>query len=347
MRLLLILLFLFFAGPAPAQSGDPLTRIAFGSCADEDEPQPIWDAITAYKPDLFIFAGDNVYGDRDKKYLKETDDLMAALEQSYKAARELRGFQAMRSIPHLAIWDDHDFGFNDAGGDFPQKVRAKELFLDFWNIPVGDPRRSREGLYHAETFGPPGQRVQVILLDTRYFRSPLNPRIDSRPKDHGPYGPDSHPARTMLGSGQWTWLGQQLRQPAELRLIVSSIQVLAGHHGWERWGDFPLEQQRLYDLIRGTEAKGVVLLSGDRHVGGLYHALKAGPYPLTEITSSGLNKGFRDATEYMDHQIGKIHGSVNFGTIDIDWNARSVVLSLRNVDGKVRRSIGIHMDELQ
>jgi alkaline phosphatase D len=46
-----------------AQGRPPLSRIAFGSCADQVKPQPIWDAILTYQPELFIFAGDNVYGD--------------------------------------------------------------------------------------------------------------------------------------------------------------------------------------------------------------------------------------------------------------------------------------------
>ena len=46
-----------------AQAAMPLSRIAFGSCADQAQPQPIWEAILAWRPDLFIFAGDNVYGD--------------------------------------------------------------------------------------------------------------------------------------------------------------------------------------------------------------------------------------------------------------------------------------------
>src|SRR3989337_529307 len=41
-----------------------LTRIAFGSCAKQTKDQPIWDAVLAAKPDLFVFLGDNIYGDK-------------------------------------------------------------------------------------------------------------------------------------------------------------------------------------------------------------------------------------------------------------------------------------------
>lgn len=41
--------------------------IAFGSCAKHWQPQPIGDGIIVKKPDLFLFLGDNIYGDTDGK----------------------------------------------------------------------------------------------------------------------------------------------------------------------------------------------------------------------------------------------------------------------------------------
>jgi alkaline phosphatase D len=53
----LVVAALVLAGSALARDKvRPLTRIAFGSCADEEKPQPIWDAVLAYDPELFIFA---------------------------------------------------------------------------------------------------------------------------------------------------------------------------------------------------------------------------------------------------------------------------------------------------
>jgi alkaline phosphatase D len=227
-----------WASSVPAQDGPPLTRIAFGSCAHQAKPQPIWDAVLEYRPELFIFAGDNVYGD-------VTSGRMSELEGAYARAATIPGYAKLRaSVPVLATWDDHDYGQNDGGADFPYKEAAKRLFLEFWQVPADDPRRTREGIYHAATFGPEGMRVQVILLDTRTFRSPLLRRPSS---DKG-YVPDPDPAKTMLGAAQWRWLRAELERPAELRLIVSSVQVLAEGHGFERWGNLPSEQARLLDL---------------------------------------------------------------------------------------------------
>jgi alkaline phosphatase D len=132
-----------------------------------------------------------------------------------------------------------------------------------------------------------------------------------------------------------------------VRLIVSSIQVVAEGHGWERWGNLPRERQRLYDLIRATAASGVILLSGDRHIGGLYRKTTDVPYPLVEITSSGLNQVFPGNREAGPNRLGAVYGAPNFGTIDVDWWERTVTLSLRSDNGEpVRRQV-VHLDELR
>ncbi|HEX2136648.1 MAG TPA: alkaline phosphatase D family protein [Microvirga sp.] len=341
-------LLLLLAEAALAQGAPPpLTRIAFGSCADEERPQPIWDAVLGYRPDLFLFAGDNVYGDvRDGRGVPETE-LIEGLRQSYAQASRVPGMVALRSaVPHLATWDDHDYGKNDAGADFVGRHEAQKLFLQFWDVPLSDERHRREGIYHARTFGPQGQRVQAILLDTRFFRSPLRPadQRDAAGREH--YLPDEDPAKTMLGEAQWAWLADRLREPAELRLVVSSIQVLADGHGWERWGNLPRERQRLYDLIRDTEAKGVVFISGDRHIGGLYRESAGTPYPLVEITSSGINQAFASNREPGPNRLGAVYGAPNFGTVDIDWWEGTITLSVRNGAGETVRRHSLRLDEL-
>jgi alkaline phosphatase D len=324
-----------------AQGRPPLSRIAFGSCADQARPQPIWDAILAYRPELFIFAGDNVYGDFN------TADA-TNLKRAYEMAESIAGYGKLRdSVAHLAVWDDHDYGVNDGGGDFHHKAVSKELFLKFWNVPATDIRRTREGIYDSHVIGPPGMRVQIILLDLRWFRSPL--KITDRRGAPGKerYVPDPDPAKTMLGPVQWEWLAKELRRPAEVRLIVSSTQVLAEGHGWERWGNMPLERQKLLDTIRDSGAKGVVLLSGDRHVGALYRETPRGHYPLYELTSSGLNMVYWAAKEPGPNRVGALYAAANFGVVDIDWWEQTLTLALRDEGGNTRRSAILSFDELQ
>ena len=325
---------------ALSQGRPPLSRIAFGSCAKQTLPQPIWEPILAYRPDLFIFAGDNVYGDFDSPEAAE-------LKRAYDEARHIAGYARLReTVPHLAVWDDHDYGVNDGGAEFAHKALAKDLFLDFWEAPATDIRRTRGGIYDSRVIGPPGMRVQVILLDVRWFRSPLKPTDKRGAPGRQRYLPDPDPAKTMLGAEQWAWLAQELRRPAELRLIVSSTQVLAEGHGWERWGNLPLEKQKLIDTIRASGAKGVVLLSGDRHVGALYRETPADLYPLYEATSSGLNMVYWAAKEPGPNRLGALYAAANFGVVDIDWWERKLVLALRDDGGNTRRSADIAFDTL-
>ena len=304
-----------------------MTRIAFGSCLDQKLPQPILDTVRAYDPDLFLFLGDNVYGDVSSGWMTE-------LKRAYAVLDRNANFRALRDETRfLAIWDDHDYGANDAGAGFRWRVASEKLFLDFWRVPADDPRRHRKGIYTSHLQGPPGRRVQIILLDTRFFRADFRRTGQRQPK----YKSDSDPARTMLGDDQWAWLEAELRKPADLRLLVSSIQVLADGHGWERWGHLPRERQRLFDAIRRTAAKGVVLLSGDRHFGAIYANETVVGYPLYEMTSSSLNRPWRGADESDPRQIGAVLGAENFGAIDIDWSVRTVTLSLRGLDGKSAR----------
>jgi alkaline phosphatase D len=323
-----------------AQGVPPLSRIAFGSCADQAKPQPIWDAIIAYLPELFIFAGDNVYGDFN------SEDA-ANLKRAYETAEGIAGYKRLRdTTAHLAVWDDHDYGINDGGGDFPHKAVAKELFLKFWKVPASDIRRMRDGIYDSRITGPPGMRVQIILLDLRWFRSPLKASDQRGAPGKERYVPDPDPAKTMLGPVQWAWLAGELRKPAEIRLIVSSTQVLAEGHGWERWGNMPLERQKLLDTIRDSGAKGVVLLSGDRHVGALYREKPAGLYPLYEVTSSGLNMVYWAAKEPGPNRVGALYPAANFGVVDIDWWEHKVTLALRDEGGNTRRSAILSFSEL-
>jgi alkaline phosphatase D len=316
-----------------------ISRIAFGSCANQNRPQPIWDAVLAYRPELFIFAGDNVYGDVSSEHLDE-------LKWAYARAREISGFMRLRrEVPVLATWDDHDYGRNDAGVEFPWKRETKELFLEFWEAPIDDPRRGRDGVYDAVVLGPEGRRTQLILLDTCWFRSPLKDSEQRHRPGFERYEPDDDPAKTMLGAEQWRWLEAQLRVPAELRLVVSSTQILAEGHGWERWGNLPRERRRLYDLIAATRASGVIFLSGDRHLGALYRESANTPYPLLEITSSGINRRF-PSRERGPNRVGAIFGNFNFGTIDIDWSRRGVTLSVRDIAGVAQRRLDVALDDL-
>ncbi|MEL6288852.1 MAG: alkaline phosphatase D family protein [Pseudomonadota bacterium] len=187
--------------------------------------------------------------------------------------------------------------------------------------------------------------MQIILLDTRSFRAPLRHHPCGR-SNRGTYVPDPDPSETLLGAAQWDWLAKVLREPAELRLVVSSIQVLADGHGWERRGNLPRERDRLFALIAETKANSVVFLSGDRHRATIYRDATKGDVPFVEITSSSMNMPFDDPDERGPHQLAAMYGKENFGVIDIDWETCRVALVLRGLDGAVVRTRDIALDAL-
>jgi alkaline phosphatase D len=325
----------------PERPGDaPLRRVGLCSCIDQTRPQPIWNAVLADRPDLFIFGGDNVYCE-----LPFTPE---RLRRAYALAAQSPGMSRLRStVPHLAIWDDNDYGLNDGGADFAGKAESKAQFLEFWRIASDDPRRSHEGLYHAQVFGPPDRRVQMILLDCRWFRSPWKVTDQRNAPGKERYLRDADPAKTMLGAAQWQWLEEQLRIPAQVRLIVSGIQVVADGHGWECWANFPLERQRLYRLVAQARARGVIFLSGDRHVGGLYRESNGTPYPFYEMTSSGITHTWREAAEAGPNRLGELFTELHYGMVDLDWDGQTAVLAIKDMQGAVRRSQPIRFSELQ
>ena len=180
--------------------------------------------------------------------------------------------------------------------------------------------------------------MQVILLDTRYFRSPLKRKSGPRnPSD--PYEGNTDPTTTILGDAQWRWLGEQLRVSAEVRLLVSSIQVVAQDHGFEKWMNFPHERERLFNLIRDTGAEGVIILSGDRHLAELSMMDAQLGYPIYDVTASGFNQASRSwrPFETNRHRIATMNWGDNFGLVTIDWDQPDppISMQIRDVVGDI------------
>jgi alkaline phosphatase D len=337
------------AGAMGSRPEKPLSRIAFGSCARQDRPQPIWESIVAAQPDLFLMLGDNIYGDSEN---------MDVLRAKYQQLSEKPGFQKLReTCPLLATWDDHDFGVNDGGADYPQRAASQKVFMEFFKIRDDSPLRTRPGIYDAQVFGPEGKRVQVILLDTRYFRGKLRHwSQDERPAGCGPYQPhELDSGATLLGEAQWTWLAGELQKPAEVRIIASSIQLVPTENCWEIWNNFPAERRRLFDLLAQAKASGVLFVSGDRHLGEIsrIEGKESGTgYPLYEVTSSSLNQpgGAANADEVNRFRVGgKNYGDTNFGSITIDWSQTdpAIGLALHGEDGKVVREVPVRLSHLK
>lgn len=324
------------AAPMPSTVAT-LTRIAFGSCNHQSGSQHMWEKIAATSPDLFLLIGDNVYGDQQWT----GDAALTTLRDAYALQSSHPEFADFRAtVPMMTTWDDHDFGFNDGGASFAFKGWAEDIYETYWD--ASPQVRARPGVYESRMFGNAGRTVQVIMLDTRFFRSDLD-RAEVR-TPLGVYPASEDPAKTMLGAAQWAWLGQELAKPADLRILVSSIQVLTDAHDYEAWETMPLERRKLYEMLEGREESGLVILSGDRHAGGIYTdtPIAAGEQ-LWELTSSSLNRAFAStadntAREPDPRRLTDFISEENFGLVEIDWQAKQVTLKLLGNAGEERAS---------
>ena len=144
-------------------STQEVLTLGFGSCLHQDRSMDILKTIEKKELDLFMFIGDNVYGDQKDG---ELDKLIRTYKQQ---SNNLEIF--LKNVRTEFIWDDHDFGLNDGGSNYRYKDRAKELFLETWKIPSKDPRRLRDGLYFDKIINKNGLKVQLIFLDNRSFKS--------------------------------------------------------------------------------------------------------------------------------------------------------------------------------
>ena len=322
------------------ESSQVVRKVVFGSCIQQDMPTPIFYTIAGEFPDLVLFLGDNIYAD--------TED-MGVMRAKYERLGANSDFRRLRArFPIMATWDDHDFGVNDGGADYPQKDASKEEFMRFWKTPPQSPLRSRPGIYEARIFGPEGRRVQIIMLDTRYFRSPLK---KGERRVGGPYYPDDSDSKTMLGEAQWLWLQKQLEKPAEVRLLVTSIQLVSEARGQETWSNLPRERQKLFDMLKQTRAAGVVLLSGDRHWAELSCCTEGVPYPIHELTSSSFNQIHPRGTptENRFRLDERTYHRENYGVVRIDWQEgeSTVTLEVKDMEAGSRISKKILVSELQ
>ncbi|KAL9248882.1 hypothetical protein AKJ16_DCAP06466 [Drosera capensis] len=348
-----------------------ISRIAFGSCSNQSAPQPIWNAIIDFSPDLFIWMGDNIYGDAKRpfrlfgqertigpwknvpRFYPTSEDEMSS---RYQKAKNNPGYSRLRNMSKvIGTWDDHDYGLNDAGKEFSMKDTNQRLMLDFLDEPVDSPRRKQAGVYTSYTFGPEGRQIKVIILDTRYHRDPLS--------SDG----------TILGSSQWAWLQKEMHgSPTAITVIVSSIQVLSNISATtapfiqtECWSRFPKERSRLFQLIADTKRDGMLFISGDVHYGEIARYDCATGYPLYDITSSGLTQSVEGTLPSPLRLVVRFlawitpttvrvkthncrfksctYGQPNFGAIRINWSASPVTLEVELRDAKGSAVIGVNM----
>jgi alkaline phosphatase D len=280
--------------PADAQP-DPRTvrRLGIIGCHQQPRPAPALLKYVEARPDVVLWVGDNVYAD--------TMDDPSHIERCYSVLEGKPGFRELRDMStFLATWDDHDYGMNDDGKNYPLKHASHAIFRKFWKHEDRIPA-DRPGVFHAQVFGKPGERLQVIMLDTRFNRDDPGDTADT------------------LGEGQWAWLAEQLRQPADVRLVVSGYQVLLDRETkFETWAKFPKARERLFRLVRETKANGVIFIAGDQHYGEVSRIRGAIGYDAIEFMFSGINQ---DEPWVMNTaRVSPVANSKDsYALIDIQW----------------------------
>ncbi len=307
-------------------NGDSRFVIAFGSCNKHDVSNLLWDDILDVNPDVWVWGGDIIYAD--------TDD-MKIMSGMYDAQNQVEGYRMLRSkVQVVGTWDDHDYGLNDGGVEFHAKKESQQMLLDFLGVAKDDPRRKQEGVYASHDYDLPMGKVKIITLDTRYFRTALTPDTLTKKRNK----PNIYGQGTMLGAKQWDWLQDELNtSKADFNLIVSSVQFLSNKHGFECWGNFPHEVDKLKQTIVKSKAEGVMVLSGDRHISEFSKTRIDGlAYPLIDFTSSGLTHVYSDFSgEENPYREGDVVFEKSFGLISIDLPSKEVQFKIMGNRGKV------------
>ena len=290
---------------APPDGRPSRFRVAMGSCANNHNVRPahpIFDTIRQKDPEVFIFLGDNHYGNTGN---------IQGLWWNYRdtwsmAARARLGSRTST----LAIWDDHDFTGNDSNRHAAGRGRALRAFKDYWaNGSYGND--ATPGIFSKTSHGD----VDFFLLDTRYHRD--------RPDNGG----------SILGDAQLQWLKNQLRtSTASFKILASGS--LFSRSGGETWTDYATRAQ-LFRFIRENDIRGVVLLAGDIHHSSLRRIRRSDGYDIPEIVASGLaNAQNSDCHPGPDDytQFACLGGRGSFAVLDIDTTLDNPRIIARLID---------------
>ena len=317
-------------------------NLAFGSCLHQEKELVLLSKAAAQSPKAFVFLGDNIYAD--------TYDSMR-INAAYQALACNPNFQALkRSVPLYATWDDHDYGMDDVGKYYPLKEASKRMFTSFFKPPNLTQLLSHQGIYQSYLFRYRGKKIQLILLDTRTFRSSLK-RINVQSEENDSYYsyerlylPSFNADSTMLGADQWSWLAEQLKVKSAVTIIGSSTQYATEYNGYETWANFPLEQERMVQLIESMRKEHVVFISGDVHYAELSKVCNAS-YPLYDLTSSGISESWGFAAPNVHREEGPIMEN-NFGVLRIQpWRNELTFLIYTEKGLRLQRTI--YLDELE
>jgi alkaline phosphatase D len=310
-------------------------RIAFASCMCTRvyRDQPVWDWIAAAQPDHLVLLGDAIYldvlsgGDPQVLQLNELSEVMHTLYSELVAQPQFA--QLVRSLPAgrvHAIWDDHDFLWNDAEGaevaSSPRhdgKIRLSSAFFEAFRAalamqlaPGSFPNAPDDARFwdpNQPSLATPSLALSpdvfLHLTDGRTQRTRTLLLAEAK--------------RAILGKAQLDALETTvLGTPNDTVHLLASGSTVAG---WQRY------QKDLIRLQNIAAQRRMLVLSGDIHRNGLDAFFTRG-LPLHEATSSGA--AVRDAVVVGTKR-------QNFGLVDISDTEVAIRLFKRNKLDQSRR----------
>ena len=213
--------------------------------------------------DFNIWIGDNSYLRKDDFESTANMTRRHIHTRLHKPVNKL-----IKKRPNYATWDDHDYGPNNADKNYEKKEVTLSLFQQFWgNAFYGT--KDTKGVFSNFTY----QDAEIFLLDNRYHKSALG-------EENG----------STLGEEQLEWFKNALLESkTTFKLVMSGLQFLNEKGGGEGFKEFPKERQEILDFIAKHDIKGVIWVSGDRHVSELYCLKRPDTYDLYEVTTSPIS----------------------------------------------------------
>jgi PhoD-like phosphatase len=284
--------------------------VAFGSCARTGSSGTVFDAIAATRPLLYIATGDLHYGNPDRN---DVDRFGALYRRTLTAPAQAALY---RSVPVAYVWDDHDYGPNNAGATAPSRPAARTAYRTFVpHYPLAD----AGAIYHAFSAG----RVRFVVTDTRSERT----------------------GTSMLGARQLEWLERELVSASRSHALVVWVNpdpwIAPASPGADDWGGYPAERRRIADTIAGAGIRNLVMVSGDAHMvaidDGTNTDYSTAGYPGFPLLHAGAldRPGSDKGGPYSE---GAFPGGGQFGTLTVTDDGGSSVgveLAGRTWDGEV------------
>ncbi len=309
-------------------------NIAVASCMDDyyDDSFKIWDALAKRNPEYLLLIGDNVYADKTDQSGSSVETNPEIIWKRYVDVRlTLPLYFQEKLIPVHAIWDDHDFGANNAGKDFKHKEASAEVFNAFMAQDLSDDEFEKGfGVGGILSLGD----FNLYFLDGRFYRAPE--------KDG-----------TELGPEQYAWLQTKLKEETTPSLLIKGDQFFGAYHQFESYeGNHPQEFQKFIEDLKKQNAP-FVFLSGDRHLSEIMQFPRAlFGKPSFEITSSPIHsKMFPDNKDVNPWRVVANQSKVNFTMIQNLAQDDHWFMNVENVgeDGEVvyRRELAVFIKDLQ